>query len=437
MNYVIVGAGPSGVTAAENLRKADPTGNITLIGNEPEPPYSRMAIPYYLINKVGEEGTYLRPDQGHYDAQGITYLQSGVKAVSPEGKTVGLTDGTALSYDKLLITTGARPVRPPIKGIDLPGVHHCWTLEDARKIIELAHEGAHVTLLGAGFIGCIIMESLALRKVNLTVVEMGDRMVPRMMNQTAGTLISKWCTAKGIEVRTSTKITQIEAGTPPRKGGFLSFLGFGKKAANHEAFSDDTLTVDLDNGEQLPAHLIVVAAGVTPNVEFLNGSGVEIDQGILVDEFMRTNIEGIYAAGDVAQGRDYSTGGNEVHAIQPTATEHGRIAALNMAGQNAPYGGSLQMNVLDTMGLISSSFGLWMGAEGGESVESLDETDFRYINLHFKGDHMVGASCVGHTDHIGVLRGLIQSKLRLGHWKDRLKADPTRIAEAYVDLSRT
>jgi len=436
MDYVIVGAGPSGVTAAENLRKADPNGSITLIGNEPEPPYSRMAIPYYLINKVGEEGTYLRPDSDHYDAQGIKYLQSGVKAISPDGKTVGLTDGTALSYDKLLIATGARPVRPPIQGLDLPGVHHCWTLEDARKIIELAHEGAHVTLLGAGFIGCIIMESLALRGVNLTVVEMGDRMVPRMMNQAAGTMISKWCRDKGIQVRTSTKITKIEAGVPPKTGGILSFLGFGKKHANHDAFTDDTLTVDLDNGEQLPAHLIVVAAGVTPNVEFLEGSDIEIDQGIMVDRFMRTNNADIYAAGDVAQGRDYSTGGNQVHAIQPTATEHGRIAALNMAGESAAYGGSLQMNVLDTMGLISSSFGLWMGTDDGDSVEALDEGGFKYINLHFDGDQMVGASCVGHTNHIGVLRGLIQSKLSLGKWKERLMADPTRIAEAYVALSR-
>jgi len=436
MDYVIIGAGPSGVTAAENLRKSDPKGNITLIGNEPEPPYSRMAIPYFLINKVGEEGTYLRPGKDPYGAQGIKYVQSGVTAVSAEGKTVGLADGSVVPFDRLLVSTGARPVRPPIAGLDLPGVHHCWTLEDARKIAELAHEGAHVVLLGAGFIGCIIMEALAVRGVNLTVVEMGDRMVPRMMNQTAGTMISNWCASKNVKVRTSTKITKIEAGVAPKKTGILSFLGLGTKVANHEAFTDDTLTVDLDNGEQLPAHLIVVAAGVTPNVEFLDGSGVEVDQGILVDEFMATNVEGIYAAGDVAKGRDFSTGGNEVHAIQPTSTEHGRIAALNMAGVIAPYNGSLQMNVLDTIGLISSSFGLWMGVDGGESVEKTDLKNYKYISLQFNGEKLVGASCVGRTDQVGVLRGLIQSEMSLGPWKQKLLDDPNRIAEAYVSLTR-
>ncbi|MCW9035061.1 MAG: FAD-dependent oxidoreductase [Alphaproteobacteria bacterium] len=437
MDYVIIGAGPSGVTAAENLRKSDPTGNITLIGDEPEPPYSRMAIPYFLADEnVGEEGTYLRPGDDPYGKQGIKYVQSAVEAVSSKEKTVGLTDGNFIQYDKLLISTGARPIRPPIQGLDLPGVHHCWTLADARKIADLAHEGAHVVLLGAGFIGCIIMESLALRGVKLTVVEMGDRMVPRMMSQTAGTMIARWCESKNITVRTSTKITKIEDGLPPKQTGILSFLGLGKKVPNHQAFSDDTLTVDLDNGELLPAHLIVVAAGVTPNVEFLEGSGIEVDQGILVDEYMATNVEGIYAAGDVAKGRDFSTGGNEVHAIQPTSTEHGRIAALNMAGVEAKYNGSLQMNVLDTIGLISSSFGLWMGVEGGDTVEKTDLENFKYICLQFKDDKLIGASCVGRTDMVGVLRGLIQSEISLGKWKEKLKENPSRVAEAYVSLNR-
>jgi len=181
----------------------------------------------------------------------------------------------------------------------------------------------------------------------------------------------------------------------------------------------------------LQAGLVVVATGVRPNVGFLDGSGVETDFGIRVDHHLRSTVETIFAAGDVAQGPDFM-GGWSVHAIQPTAVEHGRIAALNMAGGNATYQGSLSMNVLDTVGLVSSSFGQWQGVEGGKSVERLDEGQYRYIRLEFDGDKLVGAICLGRTDHIGTLRGLIQSRVRLGDWRDKLLIDPNRITEAYI-----
>jgi len=328
-----------------------------------------------------------------------------------------LRGGGSEPFDRLLVATGASPIRPPIQGLDLPGVHPCWTLEDAREIIRLAEPGSHVVLLGAGFIGCIILESLVERGVSLTVVEMGDRMVPRMLDSTAGTMLKRWCEAKGVAVCTSTRITKIEA-APAGAGG------------------RDTLQVDLDSGEQLPAHLVVVAAGVRANMDFLDGSGIETDQGILVDELLRSSHPAVFAAGDVAQGPDFSTGGRSVHAVQPTAADHGRVAALNMAATGpataARYTGSLVMNVLDTLGLVSCSFGLWDGVNGGESARRVDEDSFRYINLQFDGDRLVGAITLGRTDWVGVLRGLIQTRVPLGPWKDKLIDDPHRVMEAYL-----
>lgn len=414
-DYVVVGAGPAGVTTVENLRKQDAHASILLIGGEPEPPYSRMAIPYLLVGKVEERGTYLRQSDTHYEDLKISYRHGLVKHVDADASMLNMVDGSNISYGKLCLATGASPIRPPIKGLDNKGVHHCWTLEDARKIIEFAHEGSHVVLMGAGFIGCIILEALALRNVNLTVVEMGDRMVPRMLNPTCGGLLKKYCEEKGITVHTSTKITMVE----PNKND-----------------AEDTLLVDLDNGKQIPAHLLVVAAGVRSNVSCLEGSKVDCDEGIKVDAHLQSSVANIYAAGDVAQGPDFSTGGWSVHAIQPTATDHGRIAALNMTGCETAYQGSLVMNVLDTLGLISASFGLWDGVAGGDSVERLDEENYRYIRLEFSGNYLVGAQTLGRTNHIGVLRGLIQGKKDLGIWKKRLQEDPHRIMEAYVGLSQ-
>ena len=408
MTYVIVGAGPAGVVAAETLRAADPASDVVLIGAEPEPPYSRMAIPYLLSGKIGEEGTYLRKTGGHYEDAGITCLQEKVAKVSPDDKTVTLESGETRQYDKLLIATGATPIKPPISGLDQPGVHHCWTLEDARHILDLAEPGAPVVLIGAGFIGCIILEALLERQVDLTVVEAQDRMVSRMADDATGNLIKAWCQNKGVRVLTSTQVTSID----PAEDGLLG--------------------VSLDNGDKTSARLVVVAAGVRANTAFLEGTGVKVEDGIVVDTHLQSSVADIYAAGDCAQGPDFSHDGWSVHAIQPTAVDHGRIAALNMAGRTADFNGSLAMNVLDTAGLVSASFGLWEGADGGDSAVLLDEDGYRYMRINFKGDVVVGALSVGHTDNVGILRGLIQTRASLGEWKEKLKANPMKLAEAYI-----
>ncbi len=407
MDYIIIGAGPAGVIAAETLRKCDPSGSIILIGAEAEAPYSRMAIPYLLAENIAEEGTHLRHGADHYGGLGIAVRQDRVAKISPPDNSVTLENGDTLKYDRLLIATGARATRPPIPGLDLDGIESCWTLDDSRRIAAAATSGSKVVLMGAGFIGCIVLEALAKRGVDLTVVEMEDRMLPRMMDDIGGDMIKRWCESKGVTVMTGTKITGIEA------------AGGGFKLA-------------LDGGASLDADLVVCATGVTPYLDFLEGSGIETDHGILVDEHLETNVAGIYAAGDVAQGPDFSTGKQEVHAIQPTASAHGRIAALNMAGQTTAYEGSLAMNVLNTLGLVSSSYGLWMGVDGGDRVVVSDEGAYKYLRLEFDGDVIVGALALGLTQHVGVLRGLIQTKVRLGDWKDRLMANPHLIMDAYL-----
>ena len=407
MQHIIIGAGPAGVIAAEVLRKSDPDADIAIIGDEPEPPYSRMAIPYYLMDNIGEAGSYLRDPEKHYSALNIEVVQQRVDKVDTAAKSITLADGNRRSYDKLLLATGSSPISPPIPGLDLPQVHSCWTLEDARNIIKLAQPGSNVVLIGAGFIGCIILEALVKRGVKLAVVETGNRMVPRMLNDKAGSLLETWCKNQGIDVHTSCSVESVTQ-------------------------SGDGVEVALSDGSTLAAVLVITATGVKSNIEMLEGTDIDTDQGVLVNKHMQTSNADVYAAGDVAQGVDFSTGNQEVQAIQPTAVDHGRIAALNMVGTIDEHQGTLNMNVLDTVGLISCSFGLWMGVDGGDQAELFNPDEFQYINLQFDGQLLVGASTVGKTQHIGVLRGLIESKIELGEWKDRLMRDPTAIMEAYV-----
>ena len=407
MHHLIIGTGPAGVVAADTLRQLDPDASIVMLGDEPGLPYARMAIPYLLNGQIDEQGTLLRKDRDHFDTHGIELQHGRVQRIDAEAHSVTLDNGSTRSYDKLLIATGSRPLRPPIDGIDLPQVHSCWTLEDARRVAAVASPHTRVLLMGAGFIGCIILEALAERGVSLTVVEAGDRMVPRMMDAQAGTLLKHWCIEKGVDVRTDTRVAAILSDGPG-------------------------LQVKLDTDETLAVDRVISATGVAPNTGLVDGSDIATEHGILIDEFMATSAADVYAAGDCARAYDFSSGTRQVQAIQPTATEHGRIAAFNMAGQPRRHQGSLNMNVLDTLGLVSSSFGLWMGVDGGDSACLHDPQHYRYLNLQFDDDCLVGAGAVGPTQHIGILRGLIQGRVKLGPWKQRLIDDPTRSMEAWL-----
>jgi NAD(P)H-nitrite reductase large subunit len=386
MKHVILGNGPAGVIAAETIRRHAPGDDIVLVGAEPEPPYSRMAIPYLLIGKIDEPGTWLRKDPGHFDRLDLRMKRGRARGVSLASRTVSLDDGSELPFDRLLVATGSVPMRPPIPGIDLPGVHACWTLEDARRIMALAKPGARVVQMGAGFIGCIIMEALAARGVQLSVVEMGDRLVPRMMGPAAGGMIRRWVEGKGVAVHTSAKVEAIVPG-----GGAA-------------------LEVRLAGGHRLPADLVISATGVKPNVDFLKGSGIDCRQGVVTDVRMMSHAPGVFAAGDCAEAYDAITDSWFVSAIQPNAADQATCAARNMVGRSSQLAAVTYINVLDTMGLVSCSFGQWQGVPGGGHVELHDE----------------------HTEHIGVLRGLIEGRVRLGEWKDRLLRDPLRLSEAYL-----
>jgi len=232
-----------------------------------------------------------------------------------------------------------------------------------------------------------------------------------MMTETAGGLIRRWVESKGVKVYVNTQVTRLRE----QAGAVLA---------------------PLSNGEEIVADLVICAAGVKPKLDFIAGSGIAVGQGIRVDLSGRTSVADIYAAGDVAEMADLHSGQPMVNAIQPNAADQARVAASNMAGTSASVAGSLAINVLDTLGLISTSFGQWWGGEGSEGVELLDERNYRYLSLKFRGEVLIGATSLGWTDHVGALRGLIQGRVRLGAWKQRLLDDPTQFMAAYLGAAQ-
>jgi NAD(P)H-nitrite reductase large subunit len=190
------------------------------------------------------------------------------------------------------------------------------------------------------------------------------------------------------------------------------------------------VSVRLSTGQKIDADLVISATGVKPNIAFLKDSGITCLQGVLTDERLQTNVPGIFAAGDCAEAFDKVTGTTIVSAIQPNAAEQARVAALNMLGQDTELKGVTQINVLDTLGLISTSFGNWQGVPGGEHVALT--ANGKHLSLQFSGDVLVGCNSVGWTEHVGVMRGLVEGRIHLGEWKDKLLADPTLLVEAYL-----
>jgi len=411
--HLIIGGGPAAINAIETIREFDGgASQITLISDEPA--YSRMVLPYYLANQIPQQQVYTADDAYFETLKVERLIGTRVSRVDPNVKTITLEDGQALPFDNLLIATGSSAVIPPIPGANLSGVYPLWTLAHTEAVLQLARvkPKPEVVFIGAGFIGFIVLNAMHKRGWKLQVVEIADHVLPRMLDSESAGLVEAWLRMKGVALHLGTTVQEISEQE-------------GRKR------------ITLKNGESLSADLVIVATGIKPNRDLVTDSGIQVDQGIVVNDRMQTNFPFIYAAGDVAQGPDLLGDKPAIHAIQPTAVDHGRVAGANMAGQDVRYPGSLLMNVLDACGLQCVSFGRW--ADGAAEIMTIMNPDrpvFR--RLLWTGDQITGAIFVGQASDIGMLndvgmvKGIMQTRTALLEWKDFLRQHPFDIRRPYV-----
>ncbi len=408
--HVIIGGGPGGMNAIETIRSYDADASITLISDEPA--YSRMALPYYISGNIPVEQVNTGDDE-YFSRLGVkTRFGASVAEVNPYASMVTLSDGSMVPFDNLLIATGSSAQKLNIPGADGDGVHNLWTVADAEKTVSALGNDADVAFIGAGFIGFIILNAMHKRGARLKVIELEGQVLPRMLDAQGASLVNSWLESKGVETHTGVSVQAIEHG------------------------SDGVKTLQLSDGSSTRADVVIMATGIKTNIGFLDGSGIETNQGVLVNNRCQTNVSNVYAAGDVAEGPDLSTGEQAVHAIQPTAVDHGRIAGANMAGQDVEYLGSLLMNILDVCGLQCASFGDWSGS--GDVTEVINANRPVYRKLNWEGSTITGAIILGPADDVamlndmGMIKGLIQAKTDLGAWKQHIQANPTDIRRPYV-----
>jgi NAD(P)H-nitrite reductase large subunit len=387
-HHVIVGASAAGCRAVDAIRSVDRACEITVVCKEPAPLYSRVGLTHFLDGTVKVEGMNMR-DEKYFDRMNARIL-FGVSAtqVNAKARTVALSNGQSLKYDTLLSASGSHAVIPPIPGADpkLKGLYACITREDSLAIDQAIGTAKHPVVIGAGLIGIQVVDALAKRKLKVLAVERLAHLMPLMVDATGAKIFDAVLQAAGCTVRTGVSASQIAA-----KNGAVA-------------------AVKLENGEEFPCDLLVMAAGVAPNIDYLDGTGVLVNRGVMVNAYQETNVPGIYAAGDVAETTDMLTGQRVVNAIWPEALNQGWIAGLNMAGVRHAYEGSMAMNTTSVLGVPVASLGLWNPDPGQAEVHSvLEERKQYYRKLVFRDDQLVGAVLVGKIEESGPLHNMIRT----------------------------
>lgn len=414
--HVIVGGGTAGLNALLTIREHDRgASEITLVSAER--PYARMVLPYYLGRSIAESHVFTATPARLAQLQVQAHIGRRAKKVDTAANRLTLDDGTVLDYDDLLIATGSSPVKASVPGAESPGVHSFWTLPQARGVVAHIRAGSHVVMVGAGFIACTMLNALLALKACLTVVEIAPQILPRMIDCAGAEMVERWLGRHGVAIRTGATLTAIEAAG-------------GKKRLRFR------------EGEDLVADVVIMATGIRTNLEWLHGSGVRVNRGILVDDHLRSNVPNVYAAGDVAEGLDLVTGQPALHAIEPTARDHGRVAGANMAGRDVAYRGSLRMNIVEICHLDIASFGAW-DEPTAEAFAATQPERFAYRKLLWQDDRLVGAIILGKandiwtTNDIGMLKGLVQSGANLGAWKEHLRRNPFDLKPPFIAAGTT
>ena len=392
MQIVIIGNSAAGLSALSRFRSIDQESQITLVSAESATAYSRVLLPYYLRRKIPHEKLFIRRPEDYERLSVKTVFGVEVRHVDPESHTLTLEDGRTIGFDRLLIATGSRPLLPPVEGLAGANVYHLWTLSDTEQLDSLFRPGRRVLVIGSGFIALQAAWVAQQRGLKVAVFELLPRIMPTVLDERAAALLHQKVEANGVEVRVGIHTEAVER---TKKG---------------------VLRVQANGHPPLEVDLIIVGAGVRPNTELLDGSPVKTDRGIPVNEYMETNVPGIYAAGDVARGPTAFGETHQTHALWPTAVEHGRIAGANMAGQRAPYQGSLNMNVTEMFGITVASMGKFVKDEGLTS-HVIDETgQSRYVKIILREGIPIGAVALGGAEDtviLGRLRPWIRNQRRL------------------------
>ena len=389
-NYLIIGNGVAGTTAAEGIRKLDKEGKITIITEEGLPFYYRLRLNEYLAGDIDEQSLVAKDDQWYKDRAIDLVLNTRIVGADPGKKLVMAENNLTFPYDRLLIATGSHSFVPPITGSEKTGVFALRSVMDARNISSHVKDIADVVLIGGGLLG--LEAGNALRKLGkkVTVVEFFPRLLPRQLDLDGAKRLQDIMEEMGFSFRLGAKTSEITG-------------------------EDKVTGVMLEGGEHLPAGMVIISAGVRPNMDLADPLGLHIDKGIHVDERLNTNQENIFAAGDVAEFRGMPYG------IWPAAMEQGKIAGNVMAGGDADYQGTTMANTLKVVGIDLASAGNIDAESEFESTVLTDENVYKKLVID-KG-RIIGCIMLGDTTGFNKITKMMLAEKDVSQIKDEILSE--------------
>jgi NAD(P)H-nitrite reductase large subunit len=396
--YLIVGNSAGGIGAAEAIREVDKEGSIIIVSDEPYLSYSRPLISKYLSRERNFKGMLFRPADFYIKNNVTTLLGKRVKSLGLGECTAEIESGEHIIWEKMLIASGGGPIVPRMEGAGKRGIFTFTTLNDARAIDEFIDSPPKAVVIGGGLIGISVTEALKKRGLRVTVVEMKEKILNTILDEQASTMVEKALEQAGVKIITGRTVAEI-AGKELVKG------------------------IILDNGEEIPCSLVVVAIGVSPRTELALGTEIKVNRGIVVDRHMATSYPDVYACGDVAEAYDFVYGTNRLTPIWPNAYIGGRVAGFNMAGANAEYPGSTAMNSLNYFGLDIASAGIAIPPDSNGYELMSKESNGVYQKIVLKDDVISGMVFVGNIEKAGIVYSLMRDRVKVSSFKKALLSD--------------
>ena len=403
--YLIVGASHAALSALQAIRMQDAEGSVTLVKRADALPYSPTVLPYVVSGRSAPERVALK-DGAWFEQNKVGFIRgAAVTSVDAAAKRAKLSSGEEIAYGKLLLATGAAPLLPPIPGLKDVKFHVLRTLDDAIGLHRALPQTKQAVVLGAGLVGMHAAENLAKAGARVTVVEMQPRVLAGYFDAEASAIIEAAFAAKGVKLMLGAKVSRCEtAGKATR--------------------------VTTDSGATLDADLLLVAAAEAPVTDYLAGSVVAVERGVLGDDAMRASVDGIWAAGDVAQAKGFYSGEKTLNGILPSAVEQGRIAGMAMAGDPAlkPWPGGVPLNTYTFFGQQAVSVG---SQDVGEVVRR--EADAKhYLKIVMQDNRLSGIFGINVPFDPGVMWEIILRRIDLSSVREAFIADPQKTARAIM-----
>lgn len=395
MQYVIIGNSTAATFAVEGIRAVDKAGSITVISDETRPAYGRPLISYYLYGRIKLENTDYRSASFYMD-NGVT-VKYGVRAekIDPEKKNVALSDGSTIGYDKLLVATGSSPLVPPAEGLDTVPYHTFMTMDSALALEKELSPEKRVLVVGAGLIGLKCVEGILDRVGSVTVVDLAARILPSILDEEGSAIVQERLEARGV-----------------------SFI-LGDCAVRYAPG-----LATLRSGKEVPFDILVIAAGVRPNVSLVREAGGEVNRGIVVNDRQETTIPDVYAAGDNCESYDICSGTRRILALLPNAAFQGETAGRNMAGGDAAFDKAAPFNALGLFDTHIATAGVYEG-------ETYTDTSEGYKKLFVKDNKLVGFILIDCIERAGIYTSLIREQTPLDTVDfELLKKNPVLMAFA-------